>query len=457
MVIGKENTVAIIVFLSFFVLLGWSKFVAADEAQRTFEKDIDSVETTDPNFVNQSLARFVADALISNDHKTKSLHYQSVYHNLSEAIEAYVFTYELPGIESLAPIETVNPEEFLEKKERLVELRKSPSSRNEIVDATNELWELEKRLRQRNRYVTIIISATTKKKTVLDRYFGLPHHVYKRGITTLRMARDGRTFARDSKVYFLGPQEIYFSQAASQAYTSKSLRASLPSKSLVSIKRGESVEKQLPLIKQHRVSSSKSKEHKQWDLYRRAYSAERGGDKVKSLERLICVISLLFFGQVGLAATYNSDWSDSGNYVGMDGNWHVYRTDLTITSSSYPIAHKFVVNGMSWTGTNNADFLDSSWNMKCDNAGGFASDPACNITFRNSGDFVIRAYATTTASSRIERHEWHISVLFPNQKPGAPGTPTKTGATRTTLDVKWSAATDRDGSISLYEIEYDCG
>ncbi|MFT7006659.1 MAG: hypothetical protein ACJAXJ_001167 [Colwellia sp.] len=79
-----------------------------------------------------------------------------------------------------------------------------------------------------------------------------------------------------------------------------------------------------------------------------------------------------------------------------------------------------------------------------------------SISFSNIGTYFVEA-RFIAENGEQKSVWWEVSVEVPNQEPNAPGIPYKTGSSRNSLGVAWSAASDPDGdSISLYEIAYDC-
>jgi hypothetical protein len=240
--------------------------------------------------VEQGLARFVADVKAHNYHQTKKLHSSENYYDMDSEINAYVFTYILPNSANnkenksqqsltvkVAP--EVTPESFLEKKQKLKTLRQQHADAKEIAQARNELRKLEKQMRQRDRFVTIVISASLEKGPVLDRYFGLPHHVYKQGLIKAQATKRGRALPSQAKVIMLSPQELYFSLDEQKNVVSKSKSAentdnkAKSSMSLMSINNGLVKNKAIP----QQVSVSKAQAiseleiSREWKILRSVY------------------------------------------------------------------------------------------------------------------------------------------------------------------------------------------
>ena len=215
------------------------------------------------NSIEQGLARFVADVKAHNYHQTKNLHSSDIYYDMNGEINAYVFTYTLPNNANdkenkpqqsvaikVAP--EVTPESFLEKKQQLTTFRQQQADPKEIAQIRNELRQLEKQMRQRDRFVTIVISASLEKGPVLDRYFGLPHHVYKQGLIKAQAIKQGRALPSQARVIMVSPQELYFSLDEQKNVMIKSKSASnndskaKSSMSLMSINNGLVKSKVIP-------------------------------------------------------------------------------------------------------------------------------------------------------------------------------------------------------------------
>lgn len=251
-----------------------------------------SVNTYAAEFnVEQGFARFVADVKAHNHHQTKKLHSSDIYYDVNDEINAYVYTYLLPNNTENKPQKTgglketpevalgVTPESFLEKKQKLTALRQQQVSPKEIAQARNELRKLEKQMRQRDRFVTIVISASLEKGPVLDRYFGLPHHIYKQGLIKAQATKQGRALPSQAKVIMVSPQELYFSLDEQQNVASKSKSvANTDSKgkssiSLMSINNGSVKSKAIP--QQVKVSTTQSISEREilreWKIFRNVF------------------------------------------------------------------------------------------------------------------------------------------------------------------------------------------
>lgn len=174
--------------------------------------------------VPEDVARFAADSTANNYHQTKSLYKQSVYYGLNDELAAYVYTYTLNASKKSKQIVSdkatvkVDAQDFINTKEQLTILRKQPPkphlgqkiSQDELQLVEQKLRNLQKQMRQRDNYVTIVVSAKYTDAPILDRYFGLPHHEYKQGIMALRAQKQGKVLSKSLKVIFVNPQELYY-------------------------------------------------------------------------------------------------------------------------------------------------------------------------------------------------------------------------------------------------------
>ena len=157
-----------------------------------------------------SLARFVADTTAWNYHNTKTLMVKDVYYDLDGAPVAYVFAYSLDGTKKPLTITTEQIENFKQQKVE-VALHQSVQTQTEAQEkeeAVAELKALERNLRFRDDLVTIIVSASPGTKPVLDRFFGIPHHVYKEKLY-LKSTSSSANKA-EYNVVMVSPKELYF-------------------------------------------------------------------------------------------------------------------------------------------------------------------------------------------------------------------------------------------------------
>jgi hypothetical protein len=248
--------------------------------------------------VEQGLARFVADMKVQRYHQTKQLHNSDTYYDMNGEINAYVFTYVLPNnannknnqqpkFPEVKVTPAVSAEGFLEKKQKLAMLNQQQADGKEIAQARNELRQLEKQMRQRDRFVTIVISASLENGPVLDRYFGLPHHIYKQEIINAKAQQQNFAMAKQAKVIMVSPQELYFASDASVTNNNqnKATKSTIQSGtkgssiSVISINDGNLKTKTIP--DQAQVQAQKSQMQtstiddstipKEWKIYRRFY------------------------------------------------------------------------------------------------------------------------------------------------------------------------------------------
>jgi hypothetical protein len=254
--------------------------------------------------VEEGLAQFVADTKVHRYHKTKKLHSSDTYYDMSGDINAYVYTYLLPNNTSdkdskpqqgvaLKETSAVTPEiatvvtsaSFIEKKQQLTTLRQQQTGGKEIAQARNELRQLEKQMRQHDRFVTIVISASLEKGPVLDRYFGLPHHIYKQELIKAKAGTQNFTIANQAKVVMVSPQELYFVSNSSitknnQSKTTKNnIQSGIKGSSIsvISINDGSVKTKAVPTQVQAQKSQMQTSTIddstilKEWQIYRRIY------------------------------------------------------------------------------------------------------------------------------------------------------------------------------------------
>jgi len=240
--------------------------------------------------VEQGLARFVADVKAHNYHKTKKLHSSDTYYDMNGEINAYVFTYVLPNntrdkekqpqqAVTVKVTPEVAPESFLDRKQKLTTLRQQKVEQKEVIQARNELSQLEKQMRQRDRFVTIVISASLEKGPVLDRYFGLPHHIYKQGLIKAQATKQGRALPSQAKVIMLSPQELYFGLDEQKSVVSKSKSATSTDNkakltiSLMSINNGSVKNRVIPQqIRASKVQETSELEiPREWKIFRSVY------------------------------------------------------------------------------------------------------------------------------------------------------------------------------------------
>jgi hypothetical protein len=184
--------------------------------------DTNNVPTTHQiTDVNLNLAQFVADSTAWQFHNTKLLSHSSHYFDLDGNINAYIFTYFLKNDveQGQSAVERMDiAEHLIATKQQLAAFTITDADRAKEYQALQtQLRDDERLLKQRDKYVTIVVSADTSEQPVLDRYFGLPRHEFKAELTKLRATAQGQQFDTQADVVFLGPFELYYSTAKSVA------------------------------------------------------------------------------------------------------------------------------------------------------------------------------------------------------------------------------------------------
>ena len=160
------------------------------------------------NTVPEALASFVADKTAQNYHQTTALASNDLYYNLDGSIAAYVFSYWLDNKKKPLIISAVKVDEVKQSKALFTSLSPQNSSLEERESALSLLRQAENALRRRDKTVTVIISASFQSEPVLDRFFGIPHHLYKQPLYYGSSVASAALLKR--QVLMLSVNELYF-------------------------------------------------------------------------------------------------------------------------------------------------------------------------------------------------------------------------------------------------------
>ncbi len=127
--------------------------------------------------VSEELASFVARKTAWNYHSTTAQAARDIYYNLDGSIAAYVYSYWLDNKQKPLAIPALKVAELKQNKALLATLSPANSTLEEREAALAALRQTESELRHRDEAVTVVVSASLASPPILDRFFGIPHHI----------------------------------------------------------------------------------------------------------------------------------------------------------------------------------------------------------------------------------------------------------------------------------------
>ena len=231
------------------------------------------------NTVPEALASFVADKTAQNYHQTTALASNDVYYDLDGSIAAYVFSYWLDNKEKPLTISAVKIDEVKQNKAQFISLTPQNSSLEERESALSLLRQAENALRIRDETVTVIISASFQSEPVLDRFFGIPHHLYKQPLYFGSSVASAALLKR--QVFMLSVNELYFFTPSVSANTNanKTVTPSISSASSIhSVNTGLAADVSALQLRssgqqmQSAVTDDASAIHSHWEMYKAIFN-----------------------------------------------------------------------------------------------------------------------------------------------------------------------------------------
>ena len=236
-------------------------------------------ETIVENTVPEALAAFVAEKTAQNYHQTSALASNDVYYNLDGSIAAYVFSYWLDNKKKPLTISAVKVDEVKQNKALFTSLTPQNSSLEERESALSLLRHAENTLRLRDETVTVIISASFQSEPVLDRFFGIPHHLYKQPLYFGSSVASAALLKR--QVFMLSVNELYFFTPSVSAKTnvSKTITPNINSASSIhSVNTGLAADVSALQLRssgqnmQSAVTDDASAIHSHWEMYKAIFN-----------------------------------------------------------------------------------------------------------------------------------------------------------------------------------------
>ena len=231
------------------------------------------------NTVPEALASFVADKTAQNYHQTTALASNDLYYNLDGSVAAYVFSYWLDNKKKPLAISAAKVDEVKQNKTLFTALTPQNSSLEERESALSLLRQAENELRLRDETVTVIISASFQSEPVLDRFFGIPHHLYKQPLYFGSSVASAALLKR--QVLMLSVNELYFFTPSVSAKTNanKTVTPSINSASSIhSVNTGLAADVSALQLRssgqqmQSAVTDDASAIHSHWEMYKAIFN-----------------------------------------------------------------------------------------------------------------------------------------------------------------------------------------
>ena len=228
--------------------------------------------------VSEELASFVAGKTAWNYHRTTAQASSDVYYNTDGSIAAYVYSYWLDNVKKPLGISLQTVAELKQDKALLATLSPANSSLEEREAALANLRQTENELRYRDEAVTVIVSASLASPPILDRFFGIPHHIYKEPL--YYHSNGVKTAASDKQVLMLSVNELYFFSLPAQPKTRAASSVVQPlnsGTSLLSVNSGlqadvGALQVQANSQQQHSVGAKHATQvHDHWKMYKQIF------------------------------------------------------------------------------------------------------------------------------------------------------------------------------------------
>ena len=230
--------------------------------------------------VSEALAAFVANKTAWNYHQTSALASNDVYYNLDGSIAAYVYSYWLDNKQKPLAIPALKVAELKQNKALLATLSPANSTLEERETALAVLRQTESELRHRDEAVTVIVSASLASPPILDRFFGIPHHIYKERL--YYHSNGVKTVASAKQVLMVSVNELYFFSLPAQPKTHTASTVVQPldrGTPLLSVNTGlqadvGALQVQANSQQQHSVAAKQATEiHDHWKMYKQIFDS----------------------------------------------------------------------------------------------------------------------------------------------------------------------------------------
>ena len=228
--------------------------------------------------VSEELASFVAGKTAWNYHRTTAQATRDVYYNIDGSIAAYVYSYWLDNKQKPLAIPALKVAELKQNKALLATLSPANSTLEEREAALANLRQTENELRHRDEAVTVIVSASLASPPILDRFFGIPHHIYKERL--YYHSNGVKTVASDKQVLMVSVNELYFFSLPAQPKTQTAASVVQPldrGTPLLSVNTGlqadvGALQVQANSQQQHSVGAKHATQvHDHWKMYKQIF------------------------------------------------------------------------------------------------------------------------------------------------------------------------------------------